>query len=326
MSTYHTPVLLKEAINYLNVQPEKWYIDATIGGGGHTEAILKKGGKVIGLDTDPNSIEEVARKFSLKLEEKEGKLFARSEKLILYQSNFSSINEAVEFICHLEQSERSQNEKSEISQEVRNDKKIYGILFDLGVSSYQLDNPEKGFSFNKDAPLDMRMDPNLEVTAADLVNGLYEKELAELISKFGEDNYSKKIAKAIVTERKKSPIKTTNQLADLISLTIHSREKIHPATRTFQALRIVVNNELENLEKALPQALNLLEPGGRIIVISFHSLEDRIVKNFFRDQEKLEKLIILTNKPITPTNNEVSQNPRSRSAKLRAAEKISISQ
>lgn len=287
---FHTPVLVDEVIDYLNIQKGCWYIDATLGGGGHTCLILEKGGKVLGIDQDPQAILEVAKKFNQAIAEK---------RLILNQGNFANIKKIV------------------------NDETISGVLFDLGVSSYQLSSL-RGFSFSKDAPLDMRMDPKIGVQAADLINGLYEGELADLFGRLGEEKFAKKVAGKIVEERKLRKIETTKQLADLIISVKHRRvhDKIHPATQVFQALRIAVNDELNNLKIALPQALNVLGKEGRLLVISFHSLEDRIVKNFFRVMEDKGMVKILTKKPITPSENEILSNPRSRSAKLRAVEKI----
>ncbi len=287
MNNFHTPVLIEEVLNYLNIQKDLWYIDATLGGGGHTEKILKLGGKVIGIDQDEDSIKEVSRKL---------KNYINSKHLILIQNNFTNI--------------------------AKQDHKVSGILFDLGVSSHQLDTAERGFSFRKDAELDMRMGKSLEVTAADLINGLNSGELTQLFEKFGEEKFAKKIAKIIVLERQKEKITTTGQLADLIKKNIYSKEKIHPATRVFQALRIAVNDELNSLKEALPKAFDILEPGGKLIVISFHSLEDRIIKNYFRELEEKGSARILTDKPIEPSEKEVFENPRSRSSKLRCLEKL----
>lgn len=303
MDNFHTPVLVSEVASYLNIQKGCWYIDTTLGGGGHSEKILEEGGKVLGIDQDPEAILEVSKKYSKEIEEK---------NLVLNKGNF---------VDHL--------------GGLTNDRLVYGVLFDLGISSYQLDNPKRGFSFSKDAPLDMRMDPAIGVKAEDLVNGLYEGELADLFRKLGEEKFAKKIAKKIAEERKLKKIETTKQLADLILsvkprkiqdketlILRYARNKIHPATQIFQALRIAVNDELNNLKTALPQALDILEKGGRLVVISFHSLEDRIIKNFFREMEEKGSVKILTKKPITPSDHEILQNPRSRSAKLRALEKI----
>lgn len=304
MNQYHIPVMLKEAIEYLNVKRGCWYIDANLGGGGHTKGILQAGGKVLGIDLDPDAIAKVAKNHNLKVEKVEDFLQVKSANLILIQSNFIHLKEIVKKF---------------------NPGPIVGILFDLGVSSYQLEKPERGFSFNIDAPLDMRMDPlHTKITAKDLVNGLYENELAEIFSKYGEERFAKPIAKKIVEYRKIKKIETTNQLAQIV-LSVRRRgkgDRTHPATRIFQALRIAVNDELNNLQEALPQALDILQPKGRLVAISFHSLEDRIVKNFFKAKEKMRILKILTPKPLTPTEEEIKANIRSRSGKLRAAEKL----
>lgn len=303
MSVYHIPVMAQETIDLLQVKKDCWYIDCTLGGGGHTSKILEKGGKVLGLDLDSDAITEVTQKHNLVLEKDNNHLQAVSDHLILYQSNFAVLSDAVK--------------KFSLSP-------ICGILFDLGVSTHQLETAERGFSFNVDAPLDMRMSPYLTVTAADLINALHEGEMTELFSKLGEEKFAKPIAKKIVETRQKKMIKTTNELAKII-LSVRPRTKsdrTHPATRVFQALRIAVNDELNSLKITLPQALNILSPGGRIVVISFHSLEDRIVKHFFKDEHKNGSIKIITQKPITPKDMEVGKNPRARSGKLRAAEKI----
>ncbi len=292
MGTYHIPVMLKEVLSYLEVKPDHWYIDCNLGGGGHTKGILEKGGQVLAIDLDPDAISGAAKNFGL------------SKNLILIQDNFSHLSQIPQI--------------PQISP-------ISGVLFDLGVSSHQLETPERGFSFNTDAPLDMRMDPtSSSVTAADLINGLYEKELADLFWKLGEENFSRPIAKKIAEARLRKKIETTNELAQIILSVRHRSpsDRTHPATRVFQALRIAVNDELNSLKEALPQALEVLTPGGRIAVISFHSLEDRIVKDFFNDSAEKGLLKIITKKPIIPTEEEVETNPRSRSGKLRVAEKL----
>ena len=270
-TTYHIPVLLNEALEYLNVKPGEKYIDCTYGGGGHSKAILAAGGKVLGIDQDPEANAPV-------------------------QENFAHLKEIA-------------------TKEGFNP--VSGILFDLGVSSHQLETDYRGFSFGKDAKLDMRMNPREQtVTAADFVNAGSATELANLFWRFGEERANRPIAKAIVAAR---PVNSTNQLAEII-LSVRRRSKsdrTHPATRVFQALRIAVNDELSCLEQALPQAVELLQPGGRLVVISFHSLEDRIVKKFMNAEE----LKILTKKPIMPTRAEILVNPKARSGKLRAAER-----
>lgn len=302
MSDFHIPVMPKEVIKFLNVQKNAWYIDCNLGGGGHTELILQKGGKVLGIDLDPDSISHVIQKYNpSNLHYSNDRYINVTENLIIIRDNF----------IHIEKIVTDLNIKPS------------GILFDLGVSSFQLETAKRGFSFNLDAPLDMRMDPTFGATAADLVNGLHEVELSELFEKYGEEKFAKRLAKKIVETRKIKSISSTQELAELIKRTVpRSNSKIHPATKVFQALRIAVNDELNALKDTLPQALEILRPDGRLVVISFHSLEDRIVKNFFRESEKSEKVKILTEKPITPSLDEQLSNPRSRSAKLRALTKI----
>jgi len=336
MSNYHTPVLLKETMEFLNIQKDSWYIDATLGGGGHTEEILKKGGKVIGIDQDPDAINAVKTNLS-----------KYSDNLILQQGNFSELKSVIaqqkaggviairqnagEAISKNKTDSGSRISSLESPQDsLQSGMTVSGILFDLGVSSHQLDTPERGFSFSKDAPLDMRMNPTFGATAADLINGLHEGELAELFEKLGEERFAKRIAKKIVETRKSKKIETTSELANIVRLAIHRprsstsgvEAQIHPATKVFQALRIAVNDELNALKESLPQALDLLSPGGRLVVISFHSLEDRIVKNFYKDAEAAGTGKILTPKPIMATLDEQYDNPRSRSAKLRTIVKL----
>lgn len=304
MSNFHVPVLLDEVLEGLNIQPGSWYIDCNLGGGGHTEAILKKGGKVLGIDLDKEAILVVAKNHNLEIVDKEDHIAAFSENLILYQSNFTSIQHIVNQL---------------------NLTDIKGILFDLGLSSHQLEQGSRGFSFNSDAPLDMRMNQNAQIpTAADLVNGLHEGELAELFWKLGEENFSRPIAKAIVERRNLNKIETTGQLANII-LSARRRlpsDRVHPATKIFQALRIAVNDELNSLKGALPASIDILDSGGRLAVICFHSLEDRIVKDYFNRSATSGKVKLISKKPITPTDKEIDENPRSRSAKLRIAEKV----
>jgi len=302
----HIPVLLKETIEALAVQPGGRYIDCTLGGGGHAAAILdysSPGGQLLGIDADPEAI-KVART----------RLEAHSSSTLLINENFVNLQAT----CY----------KYDFFP-------VHGILFDLGLSSLQLNSDGRGFSFQHEAPLDMRLSPNQEVTAADIINTSSESELAHLIKTYGEERYSHKIAHRIVQER---PIKTTLQLARTIEQAIGSRrDKIHPATRTFQALRIAVNQELEHLEAALRQAINLLGFEGRLVVISYHSLEDRIVKQFMQQESKdcicppgtptcicghTACLKLINKKVITSSPAEVQLNPRSRSAKLRAAQRL----
>lgn len=301
MGEYHESVLLNESVFYLKVRPGKKYIDATVGTGGHTAAILRRGGSVLGIDCNPEAIAIAQRG----LEVGSGKCAGGVGSWRLVGGNFRDI------------------------KKIAKDHGFYpvaGVLFDLGLSSYQLEHSGRGFSFLKDEPLDMRTAPDLTVKAADLVNGLSRKELYELFKNFGEDTRARRLADAIVKQRRVAPIKTTKQLADLVyaQTPLPSRVWRNPATKIFQALRIAVNSELSNLQSALPQALDLLEPKGRLVVISFHSLEDRIVKRFFREGEVLRRFRVLTRRPRRPSVKEVRQNPRSRSAKLRAVELVSL--
>lgn len=290
----HIPVLVDQVVKVLEPGPEKKYIDTTVGGGGHTEAIIKKRGRVLGIDMDPKALEMARKRLASA---------CPPGAFALAHGNFANLAEIA---------------KKEGFEPVS------GILFDLGISTYQLEDPSRGFSFGAEAPLDMRMDPNLKVTAKDLINVLNEGELYELFTKLGEEHYSRPIARAICRARRIKPIETCNQLVQIILRARPKRgqyDRTHPATRVFQALRIAVNDELNNLKEALPQAVDLLEPGGRLVVLSFHSLEDRIVKNFFKEGSEKGTLKILTKKPIRPTREEVEKNPRARSGKLRAAEK-----
>ncbi len=285
---FHEPVLYQEVLDSLNVKPGEIYIDATIGGGGHTKGILELGGKVIGIDIDPEALRFVRQKLT-------------SQNLILEQGNFVNVDKILA--------------KHGVFQ-------VSGVVFDLGPSSYQLDSASRGFGFKHKAPLDMRMSPELAVTAKDLVNGLAERELYELFSKLGEERHARRIARAIVASRLKEKIERTDQLASIVGSSIgHGSFRIHPATRVFLALRIAVNDELNNLKKALPKTTKLLRERGRLAVISFHSLEDRIVKNFIKESRQL---VGVNKKPIVPTKKEIERNPRARSAKLRIAEKINL--
>ena len=296
-NVYHIPVLLKETIALLNIEPGKKFIDATLGGGGHSEEILKKGGCLFAIDWDQEAIEYA----SIRLNNIRRNPACPSPKVA--RENFENLDKVAEQFGF---------------------KKVDGILFDLGVSSHQLETPGRGFSFSKEGPLDMRMDERLSVSAKDLVNGLGEKELSELFSKLGEERQARRYAKAICFVRRDHPIATADELARIITLEAKSRgkfDRIHPATQVFQALRIAVNDELNNLRGVLPQTIDLLNPGGRLVILSFHSLEDGIVKRFFLEQEEKGILKIITQKPITPTADEVKANPRARSAKLRVAEK-----
>jgi len=302
----HVPVLLDEVVAGLQPQRGGYFVDCTVGLGGHAAAILEEistSGRLLGIDADPEAI-----KLS------QDKLGDYGEAVALVNDNFINL----EAICkryHFHP--------------------VDGILFDLGVSSLQLDTAERGFSFQLDAPLNMRFDPGQELTASDIVNSFSEQELAKLIEKYGEERHSRRIARYIVQNR---PIATTVELARLVvQASGGKRARIHPATRTFMALRIAVNSELQNLELALRQTVNLLRPGGRLTVISYHSLEDRIAKQFMRDAASSclcppgtpmcrcghePTLKLISRKVIKPTSLETESNPRSRSAKLRVAERL----
>lgn len=300
----HIPVLYREVLAGLSIAPGGFYIDGTVGAGGHASGILKASapdGRLLGLDADPSALHISRQRLAL-----------YGDRVTLVHSRFASMQELVE---------------------ARGLGLADGVLLDLGVSSMQIAYPERGFSFLQDGPLDMRMDPTAERTAADLVNNLPEKELADLIYQFGEEPASRSVARAIVAAR---PIRTTSELAAIVSRIV-KRKKIHPATRTFQALRIAVNGELEQLEQGLRAGLAVLKPGGRLAVISFHSLEDRIVKRFFAREQRdcicpPEALVctcghqatvrVVTKKPIVPGQEEKGRNPPSRSAKLRIAVKV----
>ncbi len=286
----HIPVLLNETINYLNPKRGDIYIDGTIGYGGHAIEIIKRilpGGKLIGIDRDVDVIEIAKKKLSI---------YGDAVKVI--HGDFGDMMAIV----------------SELGIAVVN-----GILLDLGVSSLQLGSKGRGFSFDDDISLDMRMDRRSKITAYDLVNNLPEKELASILWRFGEERQYRRIAKAIVESRRKKPITTAKILSEMVSGVYRGRGRLHPATRMFQALRIAVNDELGSLQRGLKDGISLLKSGGRFCVISFHSLEDRIVKDVFRESKHLE---VLTKRPIVPTKEEIDRNPRSRSAKLRVAEKV----
>ena len=287
----HQPVLLREALEFLNVRPDGTYIDATLGAGGHAEAILERlqGGRLLGIDRDPAAL-RVAR----------ARLAAFGEKVSVLEGNIAEI-EALHAASGLPPAD--------------------GLLADLGVSSMQIEDASRGFSFNLPGPLDMRMNPSSGTTAEEIVNHLRERDLADLIFKFGEERYSRRIACAIVEAR---PIRKTTELAQVVTRAIPSRtglHQIHPATRTFMALRLAVNHELENLEQFLAKALGVLGPQGRLVILSFHSLEDRLVKRAFQSWQREGRVRILTRKVVRPGQEELDRNPRARSAKLRAIEK-----
>ncbi len=294
----HIPVLQKEVLQHLDPKPNENFIDCTINGGGHALAILERTepeGKLLGIEWD----EEIIRQFKLKVQSSKFK-----NRLILVNNNFTNLVEITK------------------SQKFR---AVKGILFDLGMSSWHLEESGRGFSFLKKEPLDMRYNPQNPLTAEKIINYWSASEIEKILRDYGEEPFARPIAKNIIEFRKIKPIINTAQLVEIIKKSLPQRfqqRKIHPATKTFQALRIAVNDELNNLEKVLPQTLEVLKPGGRIAIISFHSLEDRIVKNFFKDKAKENLIKQITKKPITPFRKEIKINPRSRSAKLRVGQKL----
>lgn len=278
----HIPVLQKEVLQYLDPKPNENFIDATIDGGGHTAAILgkiKPNGKVLGIEIDP----EIYQKLKSK----------NLDRLVLTNDSYVNLKSILE--------------KNHF-------RPVNGILFDLGMSSWHLEESGRGFTFLKNEPLDMRYSLENDLTAEKIINNYSQEEIEKILKEYGEERFARRIAKRIIKER---PVKTTLQLVEIIKRVVPGRTKINPATRTFQALRIAVNDELNNLRKVLPQTIEVLAPEGKIVIISFHSLEDRIVKNFF----KSSNLNILTKKPVRPSKEEIKINPRSRSAKLRATMK-----
>lgn len=312
MDFQHQPVLLKQTLSSLNLRPGGLYLDGTLGGGGHTEAILQAtgpDGRVIGLDQDDEALAAASRR-----------LQPFGERFCPIRANFADLAQVLA--------------AAGVSE-------LDGILLDIGVSSYQLDEPGRGFSYMQDGPLDMRMDRRAERTAADLVAELSEAELADLIYRYGEEKFSRRIARRIVEQRAQTPLESTKQLAELVSAAIPAaqrrKEKQHPAKRTFQALRIAVNDELGVLERGLAAAFASLKPGGRLAVITFHSLEDRIVKTYFAGLAKgcecppefpvcvcgkQPQARLITRRPQTAAEDELQSNPRARSAKLRTVEKL----
>lgn len=310
MAFRHTSVLLEETVDGLRVKPDGIYVDATLGGGGHAFEILKRlgdKGKLVGIDQDGAAIEAASER-----------LRGFGERVTVIRSNYCDMERCLQSIGI---------------------EKVDGIVLDLGVSSYQLDTAERGFSYCADAPLDMRMDTRKELTARDIVNDYAEEELYRVIRDYGEDKFAKNIAKHIVTERGKRPIETTGQLTEIVRRAIpmkYQKKSGHPAKRTFQAIRIELNRELEVLRDSLDDMIELLNPGGRLCIITFHSLEDRIVKSAFKKNEnpctcppdfpvcvcgKVSKGSIVTKKPILPGKEEMEQNSRSKSAKLRIFER-----
>jgi 16S rRNA (cytosine1402-N4)-methyltransferase len=310
MGAPHRPVLLEETLKFLAPERGGLFVDCTVGLGGHSEAVLKSSvdTRVLGMDLDPAALAYTRQRLAL-----------YGERFRAFQANFRAIRDVLD-----EANERDPN----------------GVLVDLGVSSLQFDSPERGFSFRFEAPLDMRMDPTSGTTAAELLQQLPESEIARIIFEYGEERHSRRIARRIVERREQGqPVTTTTELADLVRLAAggHKRHQIHPATRTFQALRIAVNHELEGLGEFVEAAVDLLIPDGRFAGISFHSLEDRILKNELRrlsghcqcpprlpvcECGARKAVEVLTRRPVTPTEREVEENPRARSAKLRAARKL----
>ncbi|MFH0917840.1 MAG: 16S rRNA (cytosine(1402)-N(4))-methyltransferase RsmH [Candidatus Omnitrophota bacterium] len=294
----HVPVMLQEVLDFLKLKPGQVIVDATVGTGGHALEILKRitpGGRLIGLDRDENSLAICRQRLSP---------FKDSSEFV--QANFADLDQVLANLG------------------IRN---IDGIVFDLGISSYQLHDPQRGFSFQEEGPLDMRLDKSSYISAYDLVNNLNENEISQLLWNFGQERWHNRIAHLLVQERRNEPIATTKQLANLVMRAIPHRYRrsyyrIHPATRTFQAVRIAVNRELEILESAIKKAVAILRKQARICVISFHSLEDRVIKHTFRALAADGLIDIVTAKPLIPVPSEVEVNPSSRSSKFRVAERI----
>lgn len=300
MSNFHTPVLLDEVIEGLKVTKGKRYIDATAGGGGHGFEILKNGGVLLAIDQDQDAIEYIKQKW--KIESGEWKI--NEKNLVLIHGNFREIKR--------------------IAQENGFAVGVDGILFDLGVSSFQLDTNTRGFSFSKDAKLDMRMSQDAKLCAFEVVNKYTKTQLVEVFEKYGEEVKADQIADEILVKRAEKPILTTSDLANIVLGVIPRTGKLHPATRIFQAIRIEVNDELWALKEGLEQAVDLINRGGRVVVISFHSLEDRLVKQFFRKKEMEGKGVAIVKQPVCAQEEEVIKNPRARSAKMRVFEKVTL--
>ncbi len=295
----HVPVLLREVLEYLDCQPNRIYVDGTVGSGGHAGAILTRSfptGQLIGIDWDREAIRRARERLSP---------FGRRVKL--REGNYKDLNGVL----------------ADFSLDT-----VDGILLDLGISREQLEDEGRGFSFLRDGPLDMRMNREGRITARDLLEGLSSGEIIHILRTYGEERWASRIAKAVVRRRQTTPLRTTGELVDVIRKSIPTRQRrIHPATRTFQALRMAVNQELQNLQTFLERCKDLLNPGGRLVIISFHSLEDRAVKHHFRKWAKggegnPPSFSILTPKPVVPSGAEILKNPKARSAKLRAVEKI----
>lgn len=291
MTNYHIPILVDIVTSGLKVKPGRQYIDATVGDGGHAEAILKIGGKVLGLDRDPDQIARSRERLEK---------YVATGQLRLVQSNFSCMTDVVNHYKY---------------------HPISGILFDLGISSFHLDSSTRGFSFRTNQPLDMRFNPGFGATAADLVNALSENELTDLFVTYGQVRPARLVAREIVKSRRGHKILTTKDLVDVIDRVAKRTGKLHPATKIFMSLRIAVNDEVHSLRDSLSQAITLLFPGGMLAVITFHEGEDRIVKHLFRSSPDVAAV---TKRPLVPTAWEVMRNPRSRSAKLRIAEKLDL--
>lgn len=289
----HKPVLLEEVSNYLKPEPKSLLIDGTVGLGGHAATLLPRvlpGGRLLGIDRDAANLERARERLS-----------GFGDAVVLVHDSYAKVR--VHARAHGFQS-------------------VDGILLDLGFSSVHVDQPDRGFSFQYDGPLDMRYDQFQSLTASEIVNMWSQDELARIFRTYGEELQARSIAQAIVASRGKIPFNRTTQLAELIASTTRRHGKMHPATKVFQALRIAVNDELGELERALPECVKLLKPGGRLAIISFHSLEDRIIKQFFKRTPTLK---VVTKRPVTASREEIAQNPRSRSAKLRVAEKLPVS-
>ncbi len=307
MKQHHNPVLLNESIDLLVTNPSGKYFEGTLGFGGHTGEILKrldKRGVIVSTDVDEQAFRHSKDKFN------------NDERVRLYNFNFSLVD---------------------VIAKIESIKFFDGVLADLGVSSFQLDNPESGFSYSSDSPLDLRMDKSIKRSAKDLINSVSEKELERIIREYGEERKSRRIAKRIIEKRKLKMISTTTQLKDIISEVVNPREAVKSFSRVFQAFRIFINDELGKLQEFLKNSVEVLDPGGRLVVISYHSLEDRIVKEFFKYENlkcvcpkdapvctcgKIQRLKIITKKPIVPSDEEIRLNKRSRSAKMRVAERI----
>lgn len=311
MNFEHKSVLLNETVKYLNVKPDGIYVDGTLGGGGHAEAVCRKlgeAGRYVGIDQDAEAIKAAS-----------GRLAPFGDRVTIVRSNYRCMEAVVKSLDLVA---------------------VDGILLDLGVSSHQLDTPERGFSYKEDAELDMRMDRRQEMTAKEIVNRYSESELFHMIRDYGEDKFAQNIAKHIVAARKQQEIQTTGQLVEIIKAAIPARVRAvggHPAKRTFQAIRIELNHELEVLEDSLDSLIGLLKPGGRLCIITFHSLEDRIVKTSFRRNEnpctcppgfpmcvcgKVSRGTVITRKPVLPSKEELFDNKRAKSARLRVFERV----